>query len=34
MVLLLEVLLLAVNRDQSQLLLHEGAWAHLADLAR
>ena len=34
MVLLLVVLFLAVNRDQSQLLPQEGAWAHLADLAR
>lgn len=33
MVLLLAVLFLAVNRDQSQRLLHEGAWADLADLA-
>jgi hypothetical protein len=34
MLLLLAVLFWAVNRDPSQLLLHEGAWAHLADLAR
>lgn len=34
MVLLLAVLFLAVNRDPSQLLLQEGAWADMADLAR